>query len=121
MTQLVRALVVASCVRRVYCRTGLPNSWVLKVYKKRKRRNREPLSVVELHSGCAVVVPLPLCPWYFQSIIMYAWYRYHRLARAGVGAALLCLLGTCQPDLLEVASGALDVVRTFNTQIGEIP
>ena len=24
------SLAVASCVRRVYCRTGLPNSWVLK-------------------------------------------------------------------------------------------
>ena len=52
---------------------------------------------------------------------MYAWYRYHHLARAGVGAALLCLLGTCQPALLEVVLGALDVVWTFNTRIGELP
>ena len=52
---------------------------------------------------------------------MYAWYRYHHLARVGVGATLLCLLITCQPALLEVASGALDVVRTFNTRIGELP
>ena len=29
---------------------------------------------------------------------MYAWYWFRNLARAGVGAALLCLLGTCQPD-----------------------
>ena len=57
-------------------------------------------SAVEPHSGRAVVVPLPLCPWYFQSVIMYVWYCYRNLVRAGVGDALLCLLGTCQPDLL---------------------
>ena len=57
-------------------------------------------SVVEPHSGRVVVVPLPLCPWYFQSVIMYTWYRYRLLARAGVGAALLCLLGMCQLVLL---------------------
>ena len=28
--------------------------------------------VVEPHSRPAVVVPLTLCPWYFQSVIMYA-------------------------------------------------
>ena len=57
-------------------------------------------SAVEPHSGRAVVVPLPLCPWYFQSVIMYVWYHYRHLARVGVGAALLCLLGTCQAVLL---------------------
>ena len=57
-------------------------------------------SAVEPHSGRAVVVPLPLCPWYFQSVVMYAWYCYRNLARVGVGAALLCLLETCQMVLL---------------------
>ena len=52
---------------------------------------------------------------------MYAWNQYRRLAGAGVGVALLCLLGTCQPDLLEVTSGSLDVVRTFDAWIGELP
>ena len=52
---------------------------------------------------------------------MYTWYQYRRLAGVGVGAALLCLLGTCQPALLEVDSGALDVVRTFNSRIGGLP
>ena len=28
--------------------------------------------VVEPHSGSVVVVPLPLCPWYLQGVIVYA-------------------------------------------------
>ena len=57
-------------------------------------------SAVEPYSGRAMVVPLPLCPWYFQSVVMYTWYCYRNLARAGVGAELLCLLGMCHPVLL---------------------
>ena len=56
--------------------------------------------VVEPHSGPAVVVPLPLCPWYFQSVVMYTEYGFCNFARAGVGAALLRVLGTCQVVLL---------------------
>ena len=56
--------------------------------------------VVDPHSGHVVVVPLPLCPWYFQSVVMYAWYWSRGFARAGVGAALLRVLGTCQAVLL---------------------
>ena len=56
--------------------------------------------VVEPHSGHAVVVPLPLTPWYLQSVVMYAWYWSRDFARAGVGAALLRVLGTCQVVLL---------------------
>ena len=57
-------------------------------------------SAVEPHSGRAVVVPLPLCPWCFQSVVMYAWYWSCDFVRAGVGAALLRMLGTCQEVLL---------------------
>ena len=56
--------------------------------------------MVEPHSGHAVVVPLPLCPWYLQSVGMYAAYWFCNFARAGVGAALLRVLGTCQVVLL---------------------
>ena len=56
--------------------------------------------VVEPHSGHVVVVPLPLCPWYLQSVVMYAWYWFRDFTRAGVGAAFLRVLETCQVVLL---------------------
>ncbi len=39
--------------------------------------------------GRAVIVPLPLGPGYFKSVVMYVkhWFRY--IVRARVGAALL--------------------------------
>ena len=70
---------------------------------KRKRKRATHLGapgVVEPHSGPVVVVPLPLCPWYLQSIMMYAKDQSCNFARAGVGAALLRVLGTCQVVLL---------------------
>ena len=56
--------------------------------------------VVEAHSGPVVVVPLPLCPWYLQSVMMYAKDQSCNFAGAGVGATLLRVLGTCQVVLL---------------------
>ena len=56
--------------------------------------------VVKPHSGSVVVMPLPLCPWYLQSVMIYAKDQSCNLARAGVGAALLRVLGTCQVVLL---------------------
>ena len=67
--------------------------------KKRMTHLRAP-GVVKPHSGPIVVVPLPLCPWYLQSVMMYAKDQSCDLARAGVGAALLRVLGTCQVVLL---------------------
>ena len=52
---------------------------------------------------------------------MYAKYWYRIFARAGVGAALLRLLGSCQAVLLKVTPGALDGVRSFNGRTGEPP
>ena len=52
---------------------------------------------------------------------MYTKYWYRIFARAGVGAALLRLLGTCQAVLLQVTLGALDGVWTFNGRTGELP
>ena len=77
--------------------------------------------VVEPHSGSVVVVPLPLCPWYLQSVMMYAegWSCNH--ARAGVGAALLRVLGTCQVVLIDVAPGAFGRVRSFNGRTRKLP
>ena len=77
--------------------------------------------VVEPHSGPVVVVPLPLCPWYLQSVMMYAesWSCNH--ARAGVGAALLRVLGTCQVVLIDVAPGAFGHVRSFNGRTRKLP
>ena len=94
--------------------------WSPESKKKEMTKSGAP-SAVEPHSTRAVVVPLPLCPWYCQSVIMYVWYWFRNLARAGVGAELLCLLGTCQTVLLWVTPGMLDGVRTFNSQTGELP
>ena len=58
--------------------------------KKREMIKSGAPSVVDPPSGHAMVVPLPLCPWYFPSVIMYAWYWFREFARAGVGAALIC-------------------------------
>ena len=67
--------------------------------KKRMTHLRAP-GVVKPHSGPIVVVPLPLCPWYLQSVMMYAKDQSCNFAGAGVGAALLRVLGTCQVVLL---------------------
>src|SRR3954467_6705991 len=65
-----------------------------------KKIIRQPLVCFRPYFGLAVIVPLPLRPWYFKSVVMYAkhWFRY--VARAGVGAALLRLLRTCRAVLL---------------------
>ena len=67
------------------------------VGKKRKKEKKEMThlgapNVVEPHSGPVVVVPLPLCPWYLQSVMMYAKDQSCNFAGAGVGAALLRVL-----------------------------
>ena len=49
---------------------------------------------------------------------MYVWHGFRRLAGTGVGAALLCELGTCQAVLLQITPGALDDIRVFNHQTG---
>ena len=77
--------------------------------------------VVEPHSGFVVVVPLPLDPWYLQGVIMYAESLSCNCARAGVGAALLRVLGTCQMVLMYVTPGAFGYVRPFNVRARELP
>ena len=52
---------------------------------------------------------------------MYARYWFRYVARAGVGAALLCLLKVCQAVLLWVTPGALGSVWLFNGWTGELP
>ena len=68
--------------------------------KKNEMKKFGAPSVVEPHSGPIVVVPLPLCPWFLQSVMMYAKDQSCDLARAGVGAALLRVLGTRQVVVL---------------------
>ena len=77
--------------------------------------------VVEPHSGYSVVVPLPLCPWYLQSVVMYAWYWFRDFARARVGAALLGVLRTCQVVLVDFAPGAFGRVWSFNGRTRKLP
>ena len=75
--------------------------WKTESCERKKRMTQlGALGAVEPLSGHVVVVPLPLCPWYLQSVVMYAWYWSRNFARAGVGAALLRVLGTCQVVLL---------------------
>ena len=52
---------------------------------------------------------------------MYAKHWCRIFVRAGVGAALLRLLGSCQAVLLEVTPGMLDSVRSFSGRTGELP
>ena len=77
--------------------------------------------VVEPYSGPVVVVPLPLRPWYLQSVMMYAEGYSCDHARAGVGAALLRVLGTCQVVFIDVAPGVFGHVRSFNGPTQKLP
>ena len=67
--------------------------------EKRTAHLRAP-GVVKPHSGPIMVVPLPLCPWYLQSIMMYVKGQSCNFVGAGDGAALLRLLGTRRVVLL---------------------
>ena len=71
-----------------------------KIEKKKRATHLGAPDVVEPHSGSVPVVPLPLCPWYLQSVMMYAKDQSCDLARARVGVALLRVLGTRQVVLL---------------------
>ena len=76
---------------------------ILRIRRKKKKKDMTHLgapNVVEPHSGPAVVVPLPLCPRYLQSVMMYAGSLSCNHAGAGGGAALLRVLGMCQVVLL---------------------
>ena len=77
--------------------------------------------MVEPPSGSVVVVPLPLGPWYLQSVMMYAEGWSHNYARARVGAALLRVLGMCQVVLVDVAPGAFGRVLPFNVLTRKLP
>src|SRR3954465_7867246 len=68
--------------------------------ESKKKGIRQPLVRFRPYFGLAIVVPLPLRPWYFESVVMYAKHWFCYVARAGVGAALLRLLRTCQAVLL---------------------
>ena len=52
---------------------------------------------------------------------MYAESLSYDYARAGVEAALLRVLGTCQVVLVDVAPGAFDRVRSFNGRTRKLP
>ena len=52
---------------------------------------------------------------------MYARYWFRYVVKAGVGAALLCLVRVCQVVLLWVTLGTLGSVRLFNGRTGELP
>ena len=97
---LSASLDLASFVRQSNCRTGRPKYGVLEIRKTLKKRIRQPLVWFKPYFGCADIVPLPLCPWYFKGVVVYAKYRIRYVARAGVGAALLRLLRVCQAVLL---------------------
>src|SRR4051812_22696763 len=88
------SLVLASFVRQLYCRLRPSEEWSPE--SKIKVRNRQPLVWFKPCFGRVVMVPLPLAPWYFQSVVMYARYWFRNFVRAGVGDALLRLLTMCQ-------------------------
>ena len=81
---------LASFVRQLNCRTGHPKYGVLRVREKKEKKGiRQLLVRFKPYFGHVVIVPLPLCPWYFKSVVMYAKYWFRYIARARVGAALL--------------------------------
>src|SRR3954454_8540080 len=63
-----------SCI--VCAAVELPNRssevWSPESKRKLKIRIRQPLVRFRPYFGLAVIVPLPLCPWYFKSVVMYA-------------------------------------------------
>src|SRR3954465_9392871 len=59
--------------------------WSPESKRKLKKGNRQPLVRFKPCFGRAVMVPLPLCPWYFKSVVMYAKHWSRCFARAGVG------------------------------------
>ena len=76
---------------------------------------------VEPHSGPAVVVPLPLCPWYFECVIMYARYERRCLFGTGTEAELLVKLLTSWTVLLQGSSDSFDSVRELGYRIKVLP
>ena len=60
---------------------------------------------------------LHLCPWYFERVIVHAWYE-HRLNGAGVEAGLLIELLACLTVLLRGTPDSLDGVRRCRCRIG---
>ena len=86
-----------SCI--VCAAVELPNRssevWSPESKKKIKKRIWQPLVCFKPYFGRAVIVPLPLCPWYFKGVVMYARYMFRYVAKARVGAALLRLLWVC--------------------------
>ena len=96
------------------------------VYKKKENKNKKSDTLGSPWCGrtalwSVVVVPLPLCPWYLQGVFMYAESLSYNCARAGVEAALLRVLGTCQVVLVGVAPGAFGRVRSFNGRTQKLP
>src|SRR3954466_827278 len=62
-----------SCIvcAQLNCQTGHPKYGVLKV-RENKERIRQPLVRFKPCFGRAVMVPLPLRPWYIESVVTYA-------------------------------------------------
>ena len=79
--------------------------------------------VVKPQSGPVVVVPLPLCPWYLQSIVMYMKYWSCNFARAGIGVAAVLLREprSRQAVNLPIAPRALEGVRVLKRRTGGLP
>ena len=73
--------------------------------------------MVKLHSGPIVVVPLPLCPWYLQSVVMYAWYECHYFIGTGMEAELLIELLTSRTILLQRGPDSLSDVQGLGSRI----
>ena len=90
----------------------LPESGVLKKEKKGMRASwRLNHTLVALSSR------LHLCPWYFERVIVHAWYE-HRLNGAGVEAGLLIELLAWLTILLRGTPDSLDGVRRCRCRIG---
>ena len=60
---------------------------------------------------------LRLCPWYFQCVIMYAWYIRRHLVGTETEAELLVKLLTSWTVMLQSSPGSFDNVRELGRRI----
>ena len=63
---------LASFFAAVELLNGSSEVWSPESKRKKKKGIRQPLVRFKPYFGRAVIVPLPLCPWYFKSVVMYA-------------------------------------------------
>ena len=87
-----------------------------------KRIKKEKVRVCVSRRGRAVLwitieLCLRRCPWYFECVVMYAWYERRRLVRTGTEAEFLVQLLANWTVLLWSSPDSFDSVRELGRRI----